>query len=341
MVNADAFKIIQTELEATEQNHNVQILHAAESGSRAWGFPSPDSDYDIRFIYVRQITEYLKVNEGKDTIEKMSGGKMFDYSGWDLKKTLHLLKKSNPTLLDWFQSQIEYQVIPEFKQDIWDLIDVYFNPKTSYFHYVSMAKNNRRHYIDSEKVKIKKYLYVLRAIFAAQWSLHRQTVVPIDVFNLIDNMAPMALGKEVKDLIDRKVNEPETKEIEQVGHWNLFIDTFLEDAFKVEDDRWLKRPGGSKDPEPANNVFRKWAGFTNSLINPDSWFECIFCKTRFPIAAGHRCGEENDLDQLMKYIDVSKKAVGPDFQVTGRPLYDMIGDLRESVGLDRIEVERV
>ena len=100
-------KEILRKLHEIEIKENVKILFAAESGSRAWGFASPDSDYDVRFIYVRPKEEYLRLDTVKDVIE-VPINDVLDINGWDLQKALRLLYKSNPTLFEWFSSPIIY-----------------------------------------------------------------------------------------------------------------------------------------------------------------------------------------------------------------------------------------
>ena len=113
-------KKIQTQLRRIEEEENIKILLAVESGSRAWGFASPDSDYDVRFIYIRRMEDYLKLEKVRDVIE-LPMDDVLDMNGWDLQKTLRLLYKSNPTLFEWFSSPIVYQET-EFADKFRDLM---------------------------------------------------------------------------------------------------------------------------------------------------------------------------------------------------------------------------
>ena len=122
-------KKIQTQLRRIEEEENIKILLAVESGSRAWGFASPDSDYDVRFIYIRRMEDYLKLEKVRDVIE-LPMDDVLDMNGWDLQKTLRLLYKSNPTLFEWFSSPIVYQET-EFADKFRDLMIQYFS---STFH---------------------------------------------------------------------------------------------------------------------------------------------------------------------------------------------------------------
>lgn len=120
-------KKIQTQLRRIEEEENIKILLAVESGSRAWGFASPDSDYDVRFIYIRRMEDYLKLEKVQDVIE-LPMDDVLDMNGWDLQKTLRLLYKSNPTLFEWFSSPIVYQET-EFADKFRDLMIQYFSSK--------------------------------------------------------------------------------------------------------------------------------------------------------------------------------------------------------------------
>ncbi|MBS4161445.1 nucleotidyltransferase domain-containing protein, partial [Klebsiella pneumoniae] len=98
---------INEELANIENMNHVKILFAVESGSRAWGFPSQDSDYDVRFIYVHQKDWYLSIDEKRDVIERPIHESL-DISGWELTKALRLFRKSNPPLLEWLSSEMVY-----------------------------------------------------------------------------------------------------------------------------------------------------------------------------------------------------------------------------------------
>jgi len=141
-------KIIEQKLKEIEEKENVKIILAVESGSRAWGFASPDSDYDVRFIYVRETKEYLKLNEIRDVIEWQLD-ETLDISGWDIRKALKLLYKTNPTLFEWCNSPIVYKKTKEFKE-LKKLLPHYFSPKKSLYHYLNMAKTNYREYLKED-----------------------------------------------------------------------------------------------------------------------------------------------------------------------------------------------
>ena len=96
---------IVAQIQGIESTHDVTVLYACESGSRGWGFASPDSDYDVRFIYVHRLPWYFQVSPGRDVIEVPISGDL-DINGWELRKALGLIKKGNATLIEWLDSPV-------------------------------------------------------------------------------------------------------------------------------------------------------------------------------------------------------------------------------------------
>lgn len=170
-----------------ERQEDVRVLYACESGSRAWGFASPDSDYDVRFIYVRRVRDYLRVNDPRDVIEQPISGEL-DVSGWDLRKALQLLTDSNPTLLEWLRSPIVYRQDDAFAARLRAAAEAHFLLLRGYHHYVSMAKKNLREHLYGETVRLKKYLYVMRPLMAARWIRDRGGAPPMVFAELVEAM---------------------------------------------------------------------------------------------------------------------------------------------------------
>ena len=214
--------IIVNELKKIESEHNVRILLAVESGSRAWGFASPDSDYDVRFIYVRKKEDYLRLEEVCDVIELPINDEL-DINGWDLQKALRLLYRSNPTLFEWFSSPIVYMET-EFADQFRSVMRDYFSSRKSLYHYISMAEGNYREYLKGEMVRAKKYFYVLRPVLACNWILDRQTPPPMLFDELAAAELPSELKSDVDRLLDLKINSPEVKEIPKVMALNAYLD---------------------------------------------------------------------------------------------------------------------
>lgn len=215
---------IAAQLKNIEKTHNVKILYACESGSRAWGFESKDSDYDVRFIYVHNLRHYLNIQTQRDVIELPINDDL-DINGWDLKKALNLLKKSNPALIEWINSPIIYKKDDEFLQKIKALAKDFYDPKSCYYHYVHMAKQNYREYLKKEMVSVKKYLYVLRPILALRWIEDYKIAPPTEFEKLFVSIEEnQDLLKTVKDFVAQKRKGFESKLVPKIDVFNDFIE---------------------------------------------------------------------------------------------------------------------
>jgi len=200
----ERFTAIQAELTSLEQEEDITILWACESGSRAWGFESTDSDFDVRFIYLRRTECYLRASELRDVIEKPISEDL-DISGWDLPKALGLFRKSNPPLLEWLQSPIIYRRNDDFYRTVADLIPAYYSPIGCMYHYMSMANRNRRNYLNTENIKVKRYFYMLRPVLACIWIHSGFGVPPIEFQKMLDRILPDGeLREAINRLTERK-----------------------------------------------------------------------------------------------------------------------------------------
>lgn len=243
-------ELILEKLAQIERDENIRILHAVESGSRAWGFPSPDSDYDVRFIYIRKPEYYLKLEKTRDVIE-LPINDMFDINGWDLNKTLRLLHGSNPTLFEWMTSPIVYRRT-DFIDRIQPIMDSYFSCKSGLYHYLSIAEGNYRDYLKGDIVRAKKYFYVLRPILACKWILDKQTKPPMLFRELMECELDDNLKPSVTRLLDLKMNSPEIKEIPRVDE----INHYLEDSIETVKTQIAALPSEQHpDWEPLNRLF--------------------------------------------------------------------------------------
>ena len=218
--------IIEQKLKEIEETEKVKILYCVESGSRAWGFASPDSDYDVRFIYVREKEYYLRLDKTRDVIEWQLDD-VLDINGWDIKKTLQLLHNSNPTLFEWNASPIVYRKAKEWDA-ISTLIDEYFIGKNGLYHYLNMARTNTREFLQGDKVKLKKYFYVLRPILACKWILKKGTPPPMLFSDLVKECLDEEIREEVERLLQQKINTPELGEGERIATLNAYIERNIE-----------------------------------------------------------------------------------------------------------------
>jgi predicted nucleotidyltransferase len=192
---------ILAEIERSEQ---VKVCLAVESGSRAWGFPSVDSDYDVRFIYAHHPDWYLSIDTGRDVIERPLVGEI-DASGWDIRKALRLFRKSNPPLLEWLQSSIVYVERGPLAAEMRRLLPRYYSPRASAHHYLHMAQGNFREYLRGEVVWRKNYLYVLRPLLAMRWIESGRGAVPMEFGRLVaDTISDPLVRQAVDDLVEAK-----------------------------------------------------------------------------------------------------------------------------------------
>lgn len=197
-------------LQSIEKDYDVKILYACESGSRAWGFPSKDSDYDVRFIYVHRPEDYLTIDpigigKKRDVIE-LPINDLLDVSGWELTKALKLFRKSNPPLMEWLRSGIVYYEAFSTIGKMKELSEEAFSPIASIHHYLNMASNNFREYLQGDKVKIKKYFYVLRPVMAARWIERYEEFPPLEFSMLLEStITEGELKEEIETLLKRKL----------------------------------------------------------------------------------------------------------------------------------------
>jgi predicted nucleotidyltransferase len=213
---------ILSKLKEIEERENIKILHCVESGSRAWGFASPDSDYDVRFIYVRPKEFYLRLDKTRDVIEWQLDDTL-DINGWDIKKALTLLHGSNPTLFEWNSSPIVYKTTEEWNQ-ISKVINNYFVMKSGLYHYLSTAKRNYHEFLTGETVKFKKYFYVLRPLLACKWILAEGTPPPMLFSSLMEKYLDEEIKPDVEKLLDLKMNTPEIGEGTRFDRVNDYIE---------------------------------------------------------------------------------------------------------------------
>lgn len=217
---------IQTELERIADAENLRILYAVESGSRAWGFASATSDWDVRFIYVRRPEWYLSIQNRRDVVEFVLDGDL-DVSGWDLKKALGLFAKSNPPLLEWLRSPIVYAQASSAIQQLRELSAEFFSARVCLYHYLHMAKGNYREYLCGDSVRLKKYFYVLRPVLACRWIEAHSTMPPMEFSALVKDQLPSQLRESVESLLARKRRGDELAVGPRIPEINDFLDTEL------------------------------------------------------------------------------------------------------------------
>ena len=243
-------------LAAIEQSESVRILYACESGSRAWGFASPDSDYDVRFIYVHPRDWYLSINaeRRRDVIERPIED-LLDINGWDLRKALQLMYKSNPPLFEWLHSPIVYREQPGFRQDMLALTPTYYSPRGCAWHYLHMARGNQREYLRGDPVRLKKYLYVLRPLLAIRWLESGRGVVPMPFHELVATLLPEGpLRDAIGQLLAAKQGSAELAWGPRVP---VLSDWIAAELARLESGPLLESTAKA-DPALLDRTFRDW-----------------------------------------------------------------------------------
>lgn len=196
---------IQSYLNQLEKDHKIEILLACETGSRAWGFPSPDSDYDVRIIYKHNKDWYLALIDEKDSLVEFYENNEIDISGWDFRKCLRLLLKSNPALLERIQSPIIYFAKPDFIKNINGISKEFYSRISTIHHYLGMAKKALSEINESEEYKLKKFFYALRSSIACLWILEREENPPIEFGIMLNELKiDSNIKNRIKELISLK-----------------------------------------------------------------------------------------------------------------------------------------
>lgn len=244
---------IKTYLSDLEIEKDIKILLACETGSRAWGFPSPDSDYDVRLIYVHRKEWYLSLKEEKDSIEIMLDDNEIDITGWDLRKSLRLLMNSNPALLERLQSPILYRVDENVLNELQTAAKSCYSRISTLHHYLSMAKKCYAEIEGKSSYKLKKCFYALRAATACKWILEREEMPPIEFHKMLyalDLNTDLVL--DIQSLIQLK----STKSEAYLHSGEPQILQFIESCIKEASQKRQSLPSGSVNTEELNTIFR-------------------------------------------------------------------------------------
>lgn len=248
--------LVRMKLKEIEEKENVTILHAVESGSRAWGFASPDSDYDVRFIYVRDRASYLSLHEKKDFLD-WELNEVLDINGWDLKKTLQHFHKSNATVFEWANSPIVYYTTNEWQALYENTARQYFSAKTALYHYYGTANKNYHEYLLEDMVRYKKYFYVLRPILACKWIEQKKCPPPVLFEQLAGSVLEADMQPVTAELLEKKLRMSEVDKAPRIDALNQYIEEKLA-YFKALADGM--REDRKPEWEPLDGKFRELVG---------------------------------------------------------------------------------
>jgi len=245
-------EIIIKIIKKIEKEENIKVLFLIESGSRAWGWESEDSDYDVRGVFIQ---DYLVVEEVKGQIERKIDN--LDITLWDLRKFLSLMKKSNPSVWEWLSSDIIYMENP-LRKRLKYIYERDFNSLKLKKHYVSMAKQNFHKYINEvgDTANLKKYVYVLRSVACVLWIEKNKTPPQKDykkVIKLFPNNIKKFFEKVVAD--KRKSENLEGKRNKEIER---YVISFFDKSFDEDKDKF--------DIGELNKIFKR--SIKNGNHNP-------------------------------------------------------------------------
>jgi predicted nucleotidyltransferase len=207
-MNGEKVALIDTLLDRIAREHDVFLPLAIESGSRAWGFASPDSDYDCRFVFVRRIAGHITPWPARDVIEFPPEDDL-DANGWDLGKALRLLLKGNAVIVEWLRSPVIYRGQAWFRDSFLEFAQHAATREAIGRHYLHLGERQRRVYFgDGTNVSQKKIFYALRPAATLRWLRKHpgEAIAPMHFPTLMAECDPPAeLRSEVADLMRRKL----------------------------------------------------------------------------------------------------------------------------------------
>ena len=242
-------RAVSHELRRLEEAEGARVLLAVESGSRAWGFESPDSDFDVRFVYVRPLEHYLRLEGARDVLEWRLD-EVLDISGWDLDKSLRLARGANPSFFEWLASPIVYAEDPAFTA-VRDLAADCFSPVASARHYLSMARGQMAA-CTAGTIRLKKYLYTMRALLAARWVVAERAPAPMLFGDLVGAELEDSMSGLVEELLAAKTASGESDERPRVPAFDAWVAGALAE---MEDAVGALAPGPKVPWGRLNEVF--------------------------------------------------------------------------------------
>lgn len=221
----EVFDEILIELKKLETERNITILYANESGSRAWGFPSTDSDYDVRFVYMHSLEWYVNIGSPKDQIDLFIT-KELDLKGWDLRKALTLMKKTNVSVYEWLQSPITYRNEDDFQAKLLALCPSYYSPKRAFYHYYSSMRNYMNDF--GQTMKLKRFFYIVRSLFNSLWLVEKESMPPLVLEDLLPLCKDENAINAIRDLVEFKATVGEG----HVGEIPAILLTYVQAEFE-------------------------------------------------------------------------------------------------------------
>lgn len=251
---------IERQLQQIEREKNVTIPYAVESGSRAWGFASENSDYDVRFIYIRPVRDYLRIQPLRDVIELPIADDL-DVNGWDIIKALNLFRSSNPPLLEWLNSPIIYRETGELAGSLREIARTHASMRRMTYHYLSMAKTQYKSYIEGKsEVSLKKYLYVLRPLVCIRWLEQYQTPSPTSIW---DTLAGISLEEPIRERMTGLLEKKRASQELGSGEPEPLLDDFFREEIGRVTEAVVTLPDPQMEADLLNVLFWRLLNLTD------------------------------------------------------------------------------
>lgn len=256
----EVIEYIRNKLREVEKEHNIKIIHAIESGSRAWGFPSKDSDYDVRFLYINNLDHYLSIDQKRDVIDTPIVqddflGVEFDMNGWDIKKAISLATRGNAVVNEWLSSPVQYIFNNDYYSRLHKFIQETADLRAYFYFYRNYMRDPWNSYSKdgTQDIKIKHYCYVLRCALSLEWLEAQETPPPMDLPSLFKGIAiSTELRNEIDQLITNKAVSTEADYMPRSG----ILDDFINNAISEERERPAKDELEANHLDKANALFR-------------------------------------------------------------------------------------
>lgn len=211
-------KVIQQRLREIEKTQKCVVFFAVEAGSRAWGMESQDSDYDVRFVYNRPDAQYqMLLSQSRDIIEHKDGD--LDIVGWDVRKALKLLRKSNISMLEHLRSPIIYTEFSTLRRDLLELAERQWSPRVAALHHLGLAEGHYRKYMKfGAETKLKHALYCLRSVLSAFYMFGNSNLPPVNFQELINHTGTHILNPLANELLAKKLGNESESEKYKIPH---------------------------------------------------------------------------------------------------------------------------
>lgn len=242
--------IIRAKLGQIEKREHVRIIWAVEAGSRAWGFSSPNSDYDVRFVYIRDKKEYLRLEEIRDSMDALQD-ELLDIEGWDLRRALRMVYRSTPEIYEWFASPTIYRSTPE-AEEMKRILPEYFSVKKCARNYLHTASLDFRTYFRDDEVWLVKYFYLLRQMLQAKWLLEERSTPSM----LFEELVRLKLDDEWKEYIFELLQKKKvSSELGKAARNKKFIDYLEWSLNKMQEEASTLSDDDKKSWERLNQYF--------------------------------------------------------------------------------------